>query len=404
MHLDGIRIVSFNHFLMGPLGIQFLADLGAEVISIEAMEGAFQRHWGPAGSRRAGGETSLHLVANRNKKSIALNLKTPDGIRIARELIKTADVVAENFRPGVMDKLGLGYDALRELKPDVIYAAATGFGATGPYAARPGQDLIAQSISGLAWITAKTGETPRPVGTSAIDHHGAAIFAAGLLAAIVKKLRTGQGGRVDVNLLSAALDLQAESLVCYFNGQGDDDIRLPARVGTWYHEAPYGIYATTDAYIGMSLGNLDKLYDVLGVPAEKRIPGDEAYARRDELSDAVGQMLATRSFAEWSELFNRNGIWFTEVNDYAAVAADPQVLHNGDLVKQAGWNGEEITLVSHPVRYDGKAPEIHLPPQPLGAQSAQILESLGYDGTAIADLVDRGIVRKAEAVPHEERG
>lgn len=395
MHLDGIRVVSFNHFLMGPLGVQFLADLGAEVIAIEAMEGAFQRHWGPAGSRRAGGETALQLVANRNKQSLALNLKTPDGIRISRELIRTADVVAENFRPGVMEKLGLGYDALRELKPDIIYAAATGFGASGPYAARPGQDLIAQAISGLAWITAKSGETPRPVGTSAIDHHGAAILAAGILAALVRKLRTGRGGRVDVNLLSAALDLQAESLVCYFNGPRDDDIRQPSRVGTWYHEAPYGIYATSDAYIGVSLGNLENLYEVLGVPAEKRIPGDQAYARRDELSEAVGEMLAARSFAEWSALFNQGGIWFTEVNDYAAVADDPQVRHNRDLVRRQGWNGEEITLVSHPVRYDGLTPEIRLPPQPLGAQSEEILERLGYDPAAISDLVERGIVGRS---------
>ncbi len=395
MHLDGIRIVSFNHFLMGPLGIQFLADLGADVISIEAIDGAFQRHWGPAGSRRTGGETALQLVANRNKQSIALNLKAPEGIQIARDLICDADIVAENFRPGVMDKLGLGYEALKELNPGLIYAAATGFGTTGPYAARPGQDLIAQSISGLAWITSKSGETPRPVGTSAIDHHGAAIFAAGILGALVKKLRTGLGGRVDVNLLSAALDLQAESLVCYFNGGAVDDIRQPARVGTWYHEAPYGIHATSDGYIGISLGNLDKLYEALGVPSEKRAPAADAYKRRDEISSAVGELLATRTFAEWSEIFNANGIWFTEVNDYAGVENDPQVRHNGDLVTQPGWDGAAVTLVAHPVRYDGQVPEIRLPPQPLGAQTSEILSELGYSDHAIAELVERGVVRSA---------
>ena len=396
MHLDGIRIISFNHFLMGPLGIQFLADLGADVVAIEPIGGAFQRHWGPANSKRAGGETALGLVANRNKKSLCLNLKDPSGLAIARKLIEGADIVAENYRPGVMDKLGLGFEALKAIKPDLIYAAATGFGASGPYVDRPGQDLIAQSISGLAWITAKPGETPRPVGTSAIDHHGAMILAAGILAALLKRARTGEGGRVDVNLLSAALDLQAESLVCYFNGERPDDIRQPAQIGSWYHEAPYGIYATSDRYIGMSLGSLDRLLEVLGVPAEERIAESEAYSRRDEVGRCVGDRLKRESFAHWAELFTANKIWFTEVNDYVGVAEDPQVRHNGDLVQHRGWNGEDITLVSHPVRYDGAAPAVRLPPQPLGAQTAEILEAIGYSEAAIDDLVGRGIVARHE--------
>lgn len=404
MHLDGIKVVSFNHFLMGPLGIQFLADLGADVISIESMDGAFQRHWGPADSRRTGGDTALQLVANRNKQSISLNLKTEEGLRIARQLVAEADIVAENFRPGVMDKLGLGYEDIKKINPGVIYAAATGFGADGPYFARPGQDLIAQSISGLAWITAKAGETPRPIGTSAIDHHGASIYAAGILGALVGKLRTGKGSRVDVNLLSAALNLQAESLVCYFNGDRTDDIRQPARVGTWYHEAPYGIHATSDRYIALSLGNLDKLYDVLQVPPADRVAGSEAYSRRDEVTETIARLLETRTFAEWSELFDRNGIWFTEVNDYEGVGRDPQVKHNGDLVVQSGWNGEDITLVAHPVRYDGVSPQVRLMPQPLGAQTKSVLQAIGYDTEAIADLEARGIVRcvpEGEAVAAE---
>ena len=132
MQLDGIRIVSFNHFLMGPLGIQFLADLGAEVIMIEPIKGAFQRHWGGSDAKKAGGETTLELVANRNKKSVCLDLKDPDALNIAKKLAMSADVVAENFRPGVMEKLGLGYDTLKELNPNVIFASASGCGPDGP--------------------------------------------------------------------------------------------------------------------------------------------------------------------------------------------------------------------------------------------------------------------------------
>jgi hypothetical protein len=156
--LEGIRIISFNHFLMGPLGVQYLGDLGADVISVEPIEGAFQRKWGGIDSLTVDGHTMLHLLGNRNKRSVALNLKDPRGIDIVRKLIATADVMTENFRPGVMAKLGLGYDAVKAIKPDIIYAAGSGFGADGPYVNRPGQDLIIQAMSGIAEITGKRGD------------------------------------------------------------------------------------------------------------------------------------------------------------------------------------------------------------------------------------------------------
>lgn len=377
MQLKGIRIVSFNHFLMGPLGIQFLADLGAEVIMIEPIKGAFQRHWGGSGAKKAGGETTLELVANRNKKSICLDLKNPDALDIAKKLIASADVVAENFRPGIMDKLGLGYDVLQSLNPNVIYAAASGFGPDGPYVNRPGQDMIAQSLSGLAWITGKQDEGPRLVGTSAIDHHGAITYAAGILGALVQKARTGKGCRVDVNLFSAALNLQAESLVCYFNGEKPEGSQQPSHVGSWYHEAPYGIYQTADRYIGLSLGNLPLMLEAVGAAGEFQAEQNEAYARREEISKFFAGKLQEKTFDDWAEIFNARDIWFTQVNDYDDLAEDPQQIHNGDLMKVEAWTGEEITLVANPVRYDGKTAPVTLAPQKLGAQTREILDELG---------------------------
>lgn len=392
MQLAGIRIVSFNHFLMGPLGIQFLADLGAEVIMIEPIKGAFQRHWGGSDAKKAGGETTLELVANRNKKSICLDLKNPDALDIAKKLIASADVVAENFRPGIMDKLGLGYDVLQSLNPNVIYAAASGFGPDGPYVNRPGQDMIAQSLSGLAWITGKQDEGPRLVGTSAIDHHGAITYAAGILGALVQKARTGKGCRVDVNLFSAALNLQAESLVCYFNGEKPEGSQQPSHVGSWYHEAPYGIYQTADRYIGLSLGNLPLMLEAVGAAGEFQAEQNEAYARREEISKFFADKLQEKTFDDWAEIFNARDIWFTQVNDYDDLAEDPQQIHNGDLMKVEAWTGEEITLVANPVRYDGKTAPVTLAPQKLGAQTREILDELGLSEEEQDALSQKGAI------------
>ena len=392
MQLDGIRIVSFNHFLMGPLGIQFLADLGAEVIAIEPLKGAFQRHWGGSDAKRAGGETTLELVANRNKKSVCLDLKDPEALEIAKRLAASADVVSENFRPGVMDKLGLGYEKLKELNPNVIFASASGFGPDGPYVNRPGQDMIAQSLSGLAWITGKEEEGPRLVGTSAVDHHGAMIYAAGILGALVKKARVGEGSRVEVNLFSAALNLQAESLVCYFNGESPESSQQPRNVGSWYHEAPYGIYETADGYIGLSLGNLPVMLEAIGADGEFQAEQNEAYARRDEISLFFTGKLKKKTFADWAEIFEARDIWFTQVNDYNDLAEDPQLIHNGDLIKVEAWTGEEITLLANPVRYDGKTAPVTLAPQRLGAQTVEVLSDLGITSEEQKALSEKGAI------------
>src|ERR1700730_2300024 len=188
--LKGVRVLSFNHFLMGPVGVQFLADLGADVIAVEPPDGAFQRKWGGA-DKQVDGQTMLLLTGNRNKRSLTLDLKQPEAVAIAKKLIATSDVIAENFRPGVLDKLGLGFEEAKRIKPDIIYAAASGYGADGPYVNRPGQDLLVQALSGLATITGSREHGPRAVGVSAVDHHGAALLAGGILAALVATARTG---------------------------------------------------------------------------------------------------------------------------------------------------------------------------------------------------------------------
>lgn len=389
--LKGVRVLSFNHFLMGPVGIQFLADLGADVIAVEPPEGAFQRKWGGA-DKQVDGQTMLLLTGNRNKRSLTLDLKQPEAIAIAKKLIATSDVIAENFRPGVLEKLGLGYEEARRIKPDIIYAAASGYGADGPYVNRPGQDLLVQALSGLATITGSREHGPRAVGVSAVDHHGAALLAAGILAALVGRSKTGKGCRVDVSLLSAALDLQMESFTCYLNGPTPEDVRQPGPIAGWYYGAPYGIYATRDGHVAISLGSLDALGDAIGLAAADRIPDGEAFSRRDEATPAIAANLAEKTTADVLAALTARGIWHARINDYSDVVVDPQVAHNKSFQTVEGATGAPITLVSHPIRYDGEVPSIRLPPQKLGAQSDEILSELGYDADQVRTLHAKGII------------
>jgi crotonobetainyl-CoA:carnitine CoA-transferase CaiB-like acyl-CoA transferase len=390
--LKGIRVVSFNHFLLGPVGMQILGDLGADIIAVEPVEGAFQRKWGGVNSKTVDGQTMLFLLGNRNKRSLALDLKSAEGLEIARRLTKDADVVCENFRPGVMEKLGLGYSQIAEHNPSVIFAAASGFGADGPYADKPGQDLVIQAMSGLAAITGTTESGPRPVGVSAVDHHGAALLAMGILAALFRRATTGRGCRVDVNLLSAAIDLQIESFTCFLNGPRPDSVAAQKFSGGWYFSAPYGIFPTADGHLAISLTSLDTLAEALAAPRVAEFKGADEYDRREEINGLVANVLRQRSTSAWAEILTRHKIWHSPVNDYASVVRDPQVVHNQSFVTLPGATGTPITLVSHPVKYDGKSPEVRLVPQPMGAQTGEILADLGYSETEIAKLEQKGVV------------
>lgn len=394
--LDGIKVVSFNHFLLGPVGVQTLADLGADVIAVEPPEGAFQRRFGGAGTF-VDGQSALLLCGGRNKRNIALDLKSESGREVARRLIKSADVVSENFRPGVMEKLGLGYEELRKTNPGLIYAAASGYGADGPYAGRPGQDLLIQAMSGLAAITGEERIGPRPVGVSAADHHGAALLALGVVSALIRQMRTGKGCRVDVNLLSAAIDLQMESFICYLNAARKNSITSPKHIGGWYYPAPYGIYPVRDGYMAISLCSLRTLGEALELPALAEIADEEAFERREEVAELVAARLPQRSYAEWAERLEPRKLWYAKVNDYDEVIADLQVRHNSTFLTVEGATGRSITLVNHPVHYDGQSADVALPPQPLGAQTDEIMREIGYTKEEIDELVRGRIVLRPDS-------
>ena len=392
--LKGTRVVSFNHFLLGPMGIQVLGDLGADVIAVEPAEGAWQRHWFSA-NKSTDGQSTLFLCANRNKRSVALDLKSPRAKEIALKLCQTADVVAENFRPGVMERLGLGYDKLKALKPALIFASASGFGPDGPYVELPGQDLMIQAMFGLAKITGTRDTGPLTVGVSAADHHGAMVLAMSIMAALVRRQRTGQGCRVDVNLMQASMDLQGESLTGFYNGGKSDSEVRPRYIGGWYYPAPYGIYPTRDGHLAISLGAHETLAQALGEPRIAQFSEAEAFdKRRDELAALVAQCTATKTCAEWVAIMTPLKIWHAPVRGYDEILADPQVKHNQAIVTAMGATGTPLTFVNHPAQYDGQAAEVGLPPQKLGAQTSDILKELGIGEAEQAALEKEGVIKR----------
>jgi crotonobetainyl-CoA:carnitine CoA-transferase CaiB-like acyl-CoA transferase len=398
--LDGMRVVSFCHYLQGPAAAQYLADMGADVIKVEPPGGAYERHW--AGPKTfVDGVSSFFLCANRNKRSICIDLKHPDARPVVERLLATTDVVMENFRHGVMERLGFGWERMQAIKPDIIYASATGFGPSGPMVKRPGQDLLIQAYSGLVAVTGQLDTRPTAVGHAAIDQHGAAILALGIAGAYIKKLKTGKGTRVEASLLNAGLDLQTEPLTIYMTRrlQADDGRKLFSRnenLATWFHEAPYGIYRCADAWLALSINDTTKLARALGSDELAALAGCDRYDERDRLAAATAEALAGCRFAELQEGFDREAIWYQRVHEYDDLPDDPQISHNQVFRAIPVKRGRAI-LVNHTNRYDGEVPPLRHLALEIGADSRAVLDELGYASGEIEALLGSGAIQAPAA-------
>jgi crotonobetainyl-CoA:carnitine CoA-transferase CaiB-like acyl-CoA transferase len=386
-----MRVVSFCHYLQGPAATQYLADLGADVIKIEPLTGAFERRWS-GGRSYVDGTSAFVLSANRNKRSLAIDLKNPKSKPVMDRLIDGADAIVENFRPGVLDRLGYGYEAVSAKRPDIIYASATGLGADGPDAKRPGQDLLMQARSGLIATTGSAEAGPTIVGAAIVDQHGASLLAMGVLAAYVRKLQTGQGTRVEGSLFQAGIDLQAEALAMYFARTVEGDVMSRGRnIGSWYHDAPYGSYALQDCHIVLSMNEAGKLAAALESEVLLALVDVDRYAERERYAAAMAGELRGRTFADVSEKFDRAGIWFERVQSYDDLAADRQARHIGAF-QDFDLNGTPVKLVAHPLRYDGATPQIRMMPVRPGCDSRAILGESGFTTAEIDQLVDERVV------------
>ena len=325
----------------------------------------------------------------------------PAAGEIKDRLVDWADVVVENFRPGVMDRLGLGYEEVRLRKPEIVYASATGLGASGPMKDRPGQDLLMQARSGLMAVTANHEVGPTAVGAAIVDQHGGALLAMGILAAFVRRLQTGEGTRVEGSLLNAGIDLQTEALTKYFARTVEGDVFTRDRhVGSWYHHAPYGVYRTADGHVALSMNDAARVADALDSDTLRSLNDIDRYAERDRYARAVAAELRDRTCEELAAAFDARGVWFERVQSYDALRADPQVVHSDRFRRIPVGGDRTATIVNHPLRYDGALPEYRGMPFRVGDHSREILEGLGFG----SEEIDRYVAGEVVVAAGETRG
>jgi len=357
--LSGVRVLDFTALLQGPLATQMLADLGADVVKLEKQDGEWMRHWGIF-MARTHGETDAFLAFNRNKRSVEVDLRDSSDQERVLDLVRKADVVVENFRPGVMDRLGLGFEALREINPGLIYAASSGFGQTGPYAKRPGQDYLVQALTGAMWLTGRRDDPPLLFGAAVADQFTGIHLVVGILAALQHRHRTNEGQRVDVNLLSGMMALQQQELTVFLNHHEPPE-RPVENVGHPGITAPCGVYGTQDGHLLLAMVSCRILGEILEVDwLDEFDTNEKMYAARDDVHRLLSAHFATEKSAHWIELLSAHDVWCAPVRKYADLEDDPQVAHN-KLIWEVpyGDSGATYRTVGSPFTFSVSPVGIH---------------------------------------------
>jgi len=376
--LEGLVVLEFSQFLSGPYAGLRLADLGARVIKIERPDvGDLCRNLYISDTDLEGDSTLFHAI-NRNKESFAVNLKDKSDLELVKKLISKADIITQNFRPGVIERIGLDYETVRKLNPKIVYGTISGYGADGPWSSLPGQDLLAQSRTGLVWLNGNGGEAPTPMGLAVADMLAGHTLVEGILSAVIKRFRTNKGSHVETSLVEALLDFQFEVLTTYFNDGNRKPNRSSYNNAHAYLSAPYGIYKTSDGYIAIAMTPLPKLGELINLDSIKGLEDQkEWFTKRDEIKKSIGDWIVTKTTEHWLGILEPADIWCAEVLDW-----EKMLKHEGfnilDMVQRIKRDdGLSIETLRCPIKIDGKIFKSELAAPKIGQDNEKIINEFG---------------------------
>lgn len=371
--LEGLLVIDFSQFLAGPSATLRLADLGARVVKIERpVTGDLCRQLYISNLELDGDSTLFHSI-NRNKESFAADLRHENDRKQVRELLRHADVMVQNFRPGVIEKLGFDYASVKKWNGRIVYGEVTGYGQAGPWRDKPGQDLLAQSLSGLVWLNGDADQPPVPFGLAVVDLFAGAHLAQGILAALVRRGITGEGGKIEVSLLESILDAQFEVLTTYMNNGHQLPQRCRINNAHAFLGAPYGIYATQDGFLALGMGSVVRLGELLGSEELRQFTKpDDLFDRREEIKAILVNVLRKGTTRHWLSILEPADIWCSDVFDWNRLFASEgfQVLDMVQRVKRR--EGVELETTRCPIRIDGKVLKSEKGAPRLGADTERI--------------------------------
>jgi len=392
--LEGIRVLDLSRVLAGPYCSMMLGDLGAEILKVEQPEiGDGTRQWGPPFK---GGESAYLICLNRNKKSITVNLKHPEGIKIVKKLVKKSDIFIENFRYGMIDKLGLDYEILKKVNPKLIYCSISAFGTTGPYRDLPGYDFLIQAMGGIMSITGEPEGPPMKVGVAIVDVTAALYATSAILAALIYREKIGKGQKVETSLL--------EAQVAWLVNVGSNYLisgKVPQRYGNAHPNiVPYQVFKAKDGYVALAIGNdlqwkkfckLAEIEELAEDPKFKTNP--KRVENREELIGILNKVILKKRGVEWIKLCRDNGIPCGPINTIDKVFSDPQVLNREMVVEVNHPSAGKIKLAGIPMKFSHTPALIKTPPPLLGEHTNEILSNLlGYDEEKILYLRKEKII------------
>ncbi len=352
--LDGYTVLDFAQYLAAPWAAMKLADLGARVIKVESPKGGDNSRRLTLCNLVIDGDSTVFHSMNRNKESYAANLKDAVDLERVKKLIEKADVMLHNFRPGVMERLGLDYATVKAINPRIVYASITGYGADGPLVKKPGQDLLVQSMSAIPWLSGNNDGDPVPIGLAAIDMFTSMNVVEGILACLLRRNKTNEGGLVEASLLESSIDFQFEVMTTYLNNGGKTQDRCNISNAHPYLPAPYGIYKTADGYLALAMGSILVLGDLLECPKLLEYDVvDDWFTNRDEIKQVLTDHLRTRPTAAWLEKLEAADYWAAKVNTIDDVVNDPELNHCDMIQEVVRKNGTKVSTTRCPLRIDG---------------------------------------------------